>query len=192
MSFRGSCFSAGSALRPSLHGIQVHEVEQSGKRPAEAEQASLRTHLIHRPRGTIVPPASGNLSSRFLPAFKFPPSSIPLSGSTLRPSSRPDLLRLAALRSGRQGWVPEGPSRSDLALDEREHGGRLRLVRHEFLPGPAELCSVAPHAMHDHRQPPCKRDDRFSHAAPLDDIHRPKPLAHDHLGTRVSRTCAAS
>ncbi|ADV14770.1 hypothetical protein Mesau_05755 [Mesorhizobium australicum WSM2073] len=36
-----------------------------------------------------VPPASGNLSSSFLPAFKISRSSIPRSGSTLRPSSRP-------------------------------------------------------------------------------------------------------
>ena len=53
MSLTGSCFSSESA-RPSIMGFE-DEVEQSNGRPCRNErqvQATKRTHLIHRPRGT--------------------------------------------------------------------------------------------------------------------------------------------
>lgn len=115
MFFRGFCFSTGLALRPSLHGIQVNEVSNlESVLPKRNKQVCELTSFVvregqssHRQVGTYRLAPSGFYISSFI--------NIPLSGSTLRPSSRPDLLRLAALRSGRQGWVPTAPSRRDLA-----------------------------------------------------------------------------
>lgn len=41
------------------------------------------------------------------------------------------------------------------------------------LSAPAKLRFVTPHAMHDHRQPAAKRDDRSLETTSLGDIHRP-------------------
>lgn len=41
------------------------------------------------------------------------------------------------------------------------------------LPCPAEFGTIAPHAMHDHRQPACECNDGLLPSAPLGDVHRP-------------------
>lgn len=48
--------------------------------------------------------------------------------------------------------------------------GRIR--RRHVLSRPAELCAIAPAAVHDHRQPAGRCDNRFGQAAPLGDVHR--------------------
>src|SRR5665811_2053663 len=40
-------------------------------------------------------------------------------------------------------------------------------------PGPAELGSVNPYAVHDYGQPACQRHDRLLHTAAPGDLHRP-------------------
>ena len=42
-----------------------------------------------------------------------------------------------------------------------------------FLPGPAELSTVNPDAVHDHGQPSRQRHDRLLHSAMPGDLHRP-------------------
>jgi len=62
MSLAGSCFSSESALRPFHHGIRRRggTIYWTALPSVERQvQATLRTHLIHRPARDIFPPQGG-------------------------------------------------------------------------------------------------------------------------------------
>src|SRR6204780_2001878 len=62
MSLAGSCFSSESALRPFHHGIRRRggTIYWTALPSVERQvQATLRTHLIHRPARDIIPPLGG-------------------------------------------------------------------------------------------------------------------------------------
>jgi hypothetical protein len=62
MSLAGSCFSSESALRPFHHGIRRRggTIYWTALPSVERQvQATLRTHLIHRPARDIFPPLGG-------------------------------------------------------------------------------------------------------------------------------------
>ena len=64
MSLTGSCFSSESALRPFHHGIRRRggTIYWTALPSVERQvQATLRTHLIHRPARDIIPPLGGAL-----------------------------------------------------------------------------------------------------------------------------------
>ncbi len=68
-----------------------------------------------------------------------------------------------------RNWFETLGSRSDLDF-LRELSGRCR---NAVVPGPSKFRAVAPHAVHDHRQPPCQRDDGLLASTTSGDIHRP-------------------
>src|SRR5271169_618904 len=62
MSLTGSCFSSESAPRPFHHGIRRRggTIYWTALPSVERQvQATLRTHLIHRPARDIIPPRGG-------------------------------------------------------------------------------------------------------------------------------------
>src|SRR5271154_4825515 len=62
MSLTGSCFSSESAPRPFQHGIRRRggTIYWTALPSVERQvQATLRTHLIHRPARDIIPPRGG-------------------------------------------------------------------------------------------------------------------------------------
>src|ERR1700691_4495615 len=62
MSLTGSCFSSESAPRPFHHGIRRRggTIYWTALPSVERQvQATLRTHLIHRPARDIIPPQGG-------------------------------------------------------------------------------------------------------------------------------------
>lgn len=85
-------------------------------------------------------------------------------------------------------FAPRGTSSAradlvDLLLRRSPHSGCQ-----VDLPYPAEIGAVAPHPMHDDREPSCQRHDRSSLAAALCDLHgpgfQPGPFRHprqEHL-----------
>src|SRR6202050_5610104 len=68
MSLTGSCFSSESAPRPFHHGIRRRggTIYWTALPSVERQvQATLRTHLIHRPARDIIPPRGGSRVSSY-------------------------------------------------------------------------------------------------------------------------------
>src|SRR6202453_2166680 len=68
MSLTGSCFSSESAPRPFHHGIRRRggTIYWTALPSVERQvQATLRTHLVHRPARDIIPPRGGSRVSSY-------------------------------------------------------------------------------------------------------------------------------
>lgn len=66
-------------------------------------------------------------------------------------------------------------------------GRTIRRPSAHVLSRPAELCAIAPHAMHDHRHPARQCDDGLLSAAPPSDIHGPRPQPRPFRHARQQR-----
>ena len=86
MSLTGSCFSSESALRPFHHGIRRRggTIYWTALPSVERQvQATLRTHLIHRPARDIIPPRGGaRVSSYRMCSCKVFMMLLPVPGSS--------------------------------------------------------------------------------------------------------------